>query len=92
MPLLFRKGHFFLINMMCGRSNITDLRDKNNSKVQQLIKSFNEKFESTQCYELTGCDLGTEEGQTKYNENRCNELCDKFVFETIELTLDLIDD
>ena len=85
-------GGILAINMMYGRSQISDPREKVESKVQKLISEFDKKFYSTHCYKLTGCDLRTKEGQEKYNENECNELCNKFVFEATELTLDLIGD
>lgn len=71
---------------------MSDPREKVESKVQKLISEFDKKFGSTHCYKLTGCDLGTEDGQEKYNINECYELCDKFVFEATELTLDIIEE
>lgn len=85
-------GGILAINMIYGRSNITDPRENTESKVQKLITIFKNNFGSTHCYKLTGCDLGIEEGQEKYNINECYELCDKFVFEATELTLDLIEE
>lgn len=84
-------GGVLAINMINGRSQISDQREKVESKVQKLISEFDKKFCSTHCYKLTGCDLGTDEGQEKYNINECYELCDKFVYKATELTLDLID-
>lgn len=85
-------GGVLAINMIHGRNQISDPRDNNVAKVQKLIKSFDKQFCSTQCFKLTGCDLGTEAGQEKYNINECYELCDKFVYKATELTLDLIDE
>ncbi len=85
-------GGILAINMIGGRSQISDPREDVESKIQKLISEFDKKFCSTQCYTLTGCDLGTDEGQEKYNVNECYELCDKFVYRATELTLDLIED
>ena len=85
-------GGILAINMIYGRSKPSDPREDSEVKVQDLISTFKENFHSTHCYKLTGCDLGTEEGQEKYNINECYELCDKFVFEATKLTLDLIED
>ncbi len=85
-------GGILAINMISGRNRISDPREENNLKVQKLVASFDKQFCSTQCYTLTGCDLRTDEGQEKYNINKCYELCDKFVFKATELTLDLIGD
>lgn len=85
-------GGILAINMIDGRSQISDPREKVESKVQKLISEFDKKFCSTHCYKLTGCDLGTDKGQEKYNINECYELCDKFVYRATELTLDLMEE
>ena len=78
--------------MINGRSNPSDLREDNKLKVQKLIKSFNNKFDSTQCYKLTGCDLGTEKGESDYKSKNKKKLCDDLVSKATELTLDLINE
>ncbi len=85
-------GGILAINMINGRSRISDPREDNKLKVQKLITEFDKQFGSTQCYTLIGCDLDTDDGQAKYIINECSELCDKFVFKATELTLDLIED
>ena len=85
-------GGILAISMNDGRSKISDPREGVESKVQKLISEFDKNFCSTHCYKLTGCDLGTDEGQEKYNINECYELCDKFVYIATELTLDLMEE
>ena len=84
-------GSVLAISMIQGKSKASDPRDDIELKVQELITTFKNNFGSTHCYKLTGCDLGTDEGQEKYNINECYELCDKFVYWSTEFTLDLID-
>ena len=84
-------GSVLAISMIKGKSKASDPRDDIELKVQELITTFKNNFGSTHCYKLTGCDLGTDEGQEKYNINECYELCDKFVYWSTEFTLDLID-
>ncbi|MCJ7802259.1 MAG: C-GCAxxG-C-C family protein [Candidatus Marinimicrobia bacterium] len=83
-------GGILAIDIVHGRRNPSDHREDSENKVQNLISSFKEDFTSTKCYELTGCDLGTDEGQEKYNINEVYEQCDKFVAKATQLTLDLI--
>jgi len=83
-------GGILAINMIHGRRKPSDPREDVESKVQELIVTFNNNFGSTHCYKLTGCDIGTEEGQEKYNINEVYELCDNFVSKATQLTLDLI--
>ena len=85
-------GGILSISMIDGRSKISDPRENIESKVQKLFSEFDKKFCSTHCYKLTGCDLGTDKGQEKYNINECYELCDKFVYRATELTLDLMEE
>ncbi len=84
-------GGILAIDMIHGRGKTSDPREDSEEKVQELISTFKEKFNSIHCYKLTGCDLGTEEGQEKYNINECYELCDNFVAKATEKTLELID-
>ncbi|MFC1536141.1 C-GCAxxG-C-C family protein [Candidatus Neomarinimicrobiota bacterium] len=83
-------GGILAINMILGRTKPSDPREEVESKVQELIATFKNNFGSTHCYKLTGCDLGTEEGQEKYNINEVCELCDKFVYRATELSFDLV--
>jgi C_GCAxxG_C_C family probable redox protein len=85
-------GGILAINMINSRSQTSYPCEENKLKVQKLITSFNNKFDSTQCYKLTGCDLGTEKGESDYNSKNKKKLCDDFVSEATQLTLDLIDD
>jgi C_GCAxxG_C_C family probable redox protein len=73
-------GGILAIDMMHGRNIPSNSRENSEEKIQELITKFKNKFGSTHCYHLTGCNLGTEEGQTKYNIDECYELCDKFIF------------
>lgn len=83
-------GGILAINIIDGRNKPYDPRESNKLKVQELISSFNNKFDYTQCYKLTGCDLGTDKGQTDYKSRNKKKLCDEFVSEATHLTLDLI--
>jgi len=83
-------GGILAINIIHGRCKPSDPREEVESKVQKLITTFMNNFESTYCYKLTDCDLGTKKGQEKYNINEVYKLCDKFVSEATQLTLDLI--
>lgn len=84
-------GSVLALNMVEGRSEANASRDELKSKVQTLVTTFDEEFGSRKCYDLCGCDLGTDEGQEKYNIEEKYELCDKFVAKATQLTLNLID-
>ena len=84
-------GGILAIDMIHGRSNPSDPREDSEEKVQELISTFKDSFKSTHCYELTECDLGTEEGESDYISKNKKILCDDFVAKATQLTLDLID-
>ena len=84
-------GGILAIDMLHGRGNPSDNREDSEEKVQDLISTFEDSFKSKYCYELTSCDLGTEEGQMKYNIDEVYEKCDNFVAKATEKTLELID-
>ena len=49
-------------------------------KVMILINSFNDEFKSTDCRELTGCDMLSKEGIKKFEDEKIHEkICSKFV-------------
>jgi len=85
-------GGVLAISMLEGRSKANASRDELKSKVQTLVSQFSEEFGSKKCYELCGCDLGTEEGQEKYNIEEKYELCDKLVYHVTKSTLELLDE
>jgi len=85
-------GGVLAIDMIHGRGKSSDPREDSEIKVQKLISSFKNEFKSTKCYELTGCDLGTEAGQEKYNIEEKYELCDKLVAHATQRAIELIDE
>ncbi len=60
--------------------------------VRKLVEEFGSKFGSTNCKELTGCDLGTEEGQKYFKENNIRQKCRIFTEEATRISLSLIED
>ena len=81
-----------ILSMFYGRSKPSDPREIVESKVQLLKAKFESQFCNTHCYKLTGCDLGTEEGQEKYDIEKKYELCDKFIYKATMETLELLDE
>jgi C_GCAxxG_C_C family probable redox protein len=50
-------------------------------KIQQLVESFETKFGSTNCAQLLGLELGSEQGQVEYQQRNLNQQCAKYVGE-----------
>ena len=84
-------GAIMAINLLYGRSKPDESMDKNRFLVQEMIEMFKDKFGSTNCRELTGCDLETEEGYKLYYSNNLNIKCRNFVTEAVSMAILLIE-
>ncbi len=76
------------INLQSGRNSPEQSLDENYAQIQKFLQAFEDKFGSINCLELTGSDLGTEEGQIAFRDNNCIDLCNQFVEEATRLALD----
>jgi C_GCAxxG_C_C family probable redox protein len=54
------------------------LRAQTSNELNQLIRSFSEEFEGVRCFDLTGCDSNTAEGQAAFQAGG-NGRCPAFV-------------
>jgi hypothetical protein len=78
------------ISLFTGRSEPGELVDKNYANVRELMESFESQFGSTTCLGLTGCDLGTEEGQTAFYEQDLMEKCYQFTEEVTRMAMGIL--
>ncbi len=62
-------GSMMAIGMAFGRECADDAADHAYSRVQQLQRTFKQQYGSVNCFELTGCDLSTEEGREYFRAN-----------------------
>ena len=82
-------GGMMAINLQSGRSSPEQSLDENYAQIQEFLEAFKDKFGAINCLELTGCDLGTDEGQKSFLENNCIARCNQFVEEATRLAIDL---
>ena len=73
-------GAIMGLNLFTGRNSPEETVDKNYKLVRQLIGMFKGKFGSTNCEELTGCNLGTEEGLQAFRESGQKEKCREYQY------------
>jgi len=71
-------GAMLALNIAFGRKSHLDSAEENYWVVQELIERFTKKFSSTNCRDLTGCDLGSKAGQKLFIKNNCKELCREY--------------
>lgn len=85
-------GGIMVIGLFTGRNAPTETVAESYTMVRKLVKQFGARFGSTNCQELTGCDLGTEEGQKYFKENNIRPKCRIFTEEATRISLSLIGD
>jgi len=84
-------GGVLALNVVYGRSSSKESLDKNYDAVQTLISNFEKEFGSVNCQELLGCDLGTDEGKTKFQEKELHTRCREYTGKSTELVRSIID-
>ncbi len=83
-------GAVMAIGALTGRSNPGDPRAVTFNLVQELLKDFGERFDSTNCTELLGCDLGTPEGMEYMKTHNMRPKCAEFVEAAAEIAARLL--
>ena len=83
-------GAIMAISIFCGRDLPDEPIDKAYVPVRKLIETFENKFGSTNCRELTGCDLSTEEGRKRYFATNMLERCRGYTEEATRMAMSVI--
>ena len=86
-------GAVLALNLVFGRDDVLDEEQKeiNYLEVQRFLIHFEEKFASTNCQVLTGCDLSTEQGLDKFDADNLDEKCRGYVEEATKSVMSLIE-
>ncbi len=84
-------GGILSINLFSGRRSPKDSVEENYNYVREFIQSFQEKFNTTNCAELIGCDLGTKAGQKKFKKENLKEDCFRFTQEATRMAMTIIE-
>ena len=72
-------GAIMGIGLAAGRSSPEGTIDLSYSLTREFISRFEEQHGSTNCLQLTGCDLSSEAGQKAFKEGNIIERCRKYV-------------
>ena len=83
-------GGILAISMLYGRTSSDESLDKTYNMVQKLMDLFTSKFGETNCKELIGCDVRTEEGQKVYDANNLFEKCKNYIEEATRIVVSII--
>lgn len=84
-------GAIMAISIYYGRSLPDEAIDKSYIPIQKIIELFENEFGSTNCRELTGCDLGTEEGRRRFFAMNMLERCRGYTEEATKMAMSIIE-
>jgi C_GCAxxG_C_C family probable redox protein len=84
-------GAVMAINLFYGRSAPDESVERSYAAVRKFIDLFESKFGSTNCRQLTGCDLGTEEGRHTFVSENLFEQCRNLTEEATTMALSVIE-
>ncbi len=83
-------GGILAINLIHGRSTPEQSVENNYALVKELVRRFEGEFKSTNCAELLGCDLGSEEGQQTFGNDELIERCKRYTRRATAITRELL--
>jgi C_GCAxxG_C_C family probable redox protein len=85
-------GAIMAINLFYGRGVPDESVETSYITVRKLIDLFESKFGSTNCKQLIGCDLGTEEGRHTFMSNNLIEQCRNYTEEATRMAMSIIEE
>jgi C_GCAxxG_C_C family probable redox protein len=85
-------GAIMAINLFHGRSLPDESVETSYITVRKLIDMFESKFGSTNCKQLTGCDLGTKEGLNTFMSNNLIEQCKNYTEQATRMAMSIIEE
>lgn len=85
-------GGIMVISMSTGRTSSNESVTETYDIVRKLLDQFQVQFGSTNCKELTGCDLGTEDGQHFFKTNNLRQQCRVYTEGATRIALSVIKD
>jgi C_GCAxxG_C_C family probable redox protein len=85
-------GAIMAINLFTGRNSPNESVLESYAAARKLLEMFETKFGSTNCKNLIGCDLGTEEGQNFFKSNNLGIQCRRYTEEATGIALLLIEE
>jgi len=85
-------GGIMAIGLFIGRNSPAESQMPAYGTVQRFLDQFAERFGSTNCRDLIGCDLGTDEGHNYFETNNLIEKCRHFTEGGTEIAASLIEE
>jgi C_GCAxxG_C_C family probable redox protein len=83
-------GGVMAISLFTGRNSPSESVLPAYDTVRKLLEIFEASFGSTNCRDLTGCDLGTDKGQNYFKTNNLMAQCTRYTEEATRIVMSLI--
>lgn len=83
-------GGIMAISLFAGRDYKDESVAESYTAVRKFLQMFDTAFGSTNCRQLVGCDLGTEEGQNFYKANNLLGQCRRYTEAATRMAMQLI--
>ena len=83
-------GAVLAVSLILGRDEASEPVDDCYRATKEMTDGFIEVFGADTCQSLTGCHLGTDEGQVRFRAENMHEQCLNFVAEATRLALTAI--
>ena len=80
------------ISLFTGRKSPSESVLPAYDTVRKLLELFEARFGSTNCRDLTGCDLGTDQGQDYFKSNNLIDQCRQYTEESTRIAMSLIEE
>ena len=81
-------GAIMGVGLRSGRNKPGGSVDGAYDRIKDIVKYFEAEFGSISCLELTGCHLGTDEGQARFRATNQIEKCLDYVAAAVRMVLD----
>ncbi len=85
-------GGIMGLSLALGRNDLGESVDTCHAATRKLIGEFEKEFGARNCDALLGCDIGTQEGRAKFQEDHLRERCAEFSSWVTEAATMLISD
>ena len=84
-------GAVMSLGMLTGRYSPEETVDETYELVREFLDEFKRRFGSTNCEELLGCDIDTQEGQEKFESEGLQGSCFEYTEEAARIVMRLIE-
>jgi C_GCAxxG_C_C family probable redox protein len=84
-------GAIMGLGLAIGRDSPERSVEETYALVRELLQRFENKFGSTNCQQLTGCDLSAPEGQERFEANNVIDRCYQYAEEATRIALQLLE-